>query len=849
MPSPRMEPRIQLAVRNAECDDCRMCSQAEGMDRCVTATGNHQARILVVGKTPWSERQLKEISTYLERAGFDIEDCAFTSATKCRVWDMAPNKTAIKACKSYLNAEIEFIRPEWILALGNEALTAAAGKSGIMKHRGITYDGPHGTKVVSTISPAMVHRNPGQKGGFEADLLYLHKLTEGRDVVGENKPKVYKVANTKTLIREMAADISDAHGVSFDIESTGFDEFAPDARVVCIAFTLWGEGADAPETTWALPLFHPESPWRSSWRVILKMFARLVAKRPKRIAHNGKFDCRWLRHFGWDEIDLTFDTMLAAHVLDENRPKGLKPLARQLLNAPPWAIETNDLLNEPLAEVLEYCALDTHHAARLYFVLRDQMQLPENKKKARLFARLIVPAANEFIDTERAGVWVDQPQMMTNWHVAQAELAAIEEKIKEYVPDENPFEIRYRDGTLKDDGINFNPSNFLRWLVFDHLELPIIARGKEKDDGSPGDPSLAEAVMLELKGSHPIIELLLERVKWNKYCSSFFSAYAEQLDKNSRIHTNFKVTGTVTGRLSSGKTDADKVTSRKQIRGVNLQQVPRDKFVRGIFGAPPGSAFVEFDYSQIELRIAAQLSQERTMLSLYSQGQDIHMAMAMRMTGKPRDQVTTHERKMAKAVNFGFLYGMGASKFMTTALTNYGIHVTMEEAQAARTAFFAQFPQLLPWHGRQRALAHKYKRVETPLGRVRHLPDIDSPDQKVRAEAERQAINSPVQGLASDLALLSFVLVSRRFRKNGLKAHAIGTVHDAVNFEVTNDELPIVLPIIKDTMENLPLERLFGIHLDVPIIADCKVGTRWGGAKELTEEQVYNFDLSMLEAA
>lgn len=849
MPSPRMEPRIQLAVRNAECDLCRLCSQAEGLDRCVTATGNHQAKVLVVGKTPWSERQLKEISTYLERAGFNLDELAFTSATKCRTWDLAPNKTAIKACRTYLNREVEFIQPEWILALGNEALQAAAGKSGIMNHRGITYEGPHGSKVIATISPAMVHRNPGQKGGFEADLLYLHKLTEGRDVVGENKPKVYKIANTKALVKEMCRDISDAHGVSFDIESTGFDEFAPDARVVCIAFTLWGDDSDAPETTWALPLFHPESPWRTHWRPMLKLVAKFVENRPKRIAHNGKFDCRWLRHFGWEHIDLTFDTMLAAHTLDENRPKGLKPLARQLLNAPPWAIDTKDLLETPLDEVLEYCALDTHHAARLYFVLRDDLLKPENKKKARLFARLILPAANEFIDVERAGVWVDQPTMMSNWHIAQAELAAIEERIREYVPEEHPFKLYYRDGTLKDDGVNFNPSNFLRWLVFDHLGLPIIARGKEKDDGSPGDPSLAEAVMLELKGSHPIIELLLERVKWNKYCSSFFSAYAEQLDANSRIHTNFKVTGTVTGRLSSGKTDADKVTSRKQIRGVNLQQVPRDKFVRGIFGAPPGSAFVEFDYSQIELRIAAQLAQERTMLSLYAQGQDIHMAMAMRMTGKPKDQVTPHERKMAKAVNFGFLYGMGATKFISTALTNYGLHVAMEEAQAARTAFFAQFPQLLPWHARQRALAHKYKRVETPLGRVRHLPDIDSPDPKVRAEAERQAINSPVQGLASDLALLSFVLVSRRFRKDGLKAHAIGTVHDAVNFEVPNEELPVVLPIIKDTMENLPLEKLFGIHLDVPIIADCKVGSRWGGAQELTAEQVYNFDPAILEAA
>ncbi len=823
-----------------------MCVQAEGMDRCVTATGYHKAPILVVQKMPWSERQLKEMKTYLTRAGFDPEDFAFTGAVKCRTWDVQPNKTDIKTCKQYLAGEIDFIKPKWVLALGNEALTAAAGKSGIMKHRGVTYEGPHGTKVVATISPAMVHRNPGQKGGFEADLLYLRKLTEGRDLKAEHKPKVYKVVNTMADLKLLRSNLQGAGGVSFDIESTGFDEFAPDSRIVCIAFTIWSPYSDTPEVTWALPLYHPESPFRKVWKRALNFVASACETVPKRIAHNGKFDCRWLRHFGWANINLTFDTMIAAHCLDENRPKGLKPLARTIHGVPPWAMDTKDLLSDPLEEVLEYCGLDTFHAANLYFYFRDE--LPKEPKKARLFTRLLMPAANEFIDVERAGVWVDKPTMMGNWHIAQAELESINEKLTWYVPPDHPFKTYYRDGSVKSYGINFNPSNFLRWLLFEHLELPVIKRGKEKDNGDPGAASVDENTMLALRGTHEAVDLLLERVKWQKYCSSFFSSYAEQLDDNSRIHTNFKVTGTVTGRLSSGKADADKVTSKKQIRGVNLQQVPRDKLVRGIFGAPPGSSFVEFDYSQIELRIAAFLAREQTMLSLYAQGHDIHMAMAMRLTGKPQSEVSGHERKMAKAVNFGFLYGMGATKFMGTALSNYGIAVTPEEAQAARTAFFAQFPGLLPWHARQRALAMKYKRVETPLGRVRHLPDIDSPDQGVRAEAERQAINSPVQGLASDLALLSFVRVTRKFRQLGFKGHAIGTVHDAINFEIPNEELAAALPVIKDQMENIPLEKLFGMRIDIPIIADCKVGKRWGGATELTEEQVMNFTPELLGA-
>jgi uracil-DNA glycosylase family 4 len=828
-----------------------MCSQAEGSDVCVTGTGSHTAGLMVVQKMPWGDRQLKEMTTYLERAGINVKDVVFTSATKCRTWEMTPNRTDIKACRQYLDNEISFVRPKYILCLGNEALLSVTGKSGITKHRGITYDahsvGHPEVPTISTISPSAVYRNPGQKGGFEADLIYLANVMRGSDVFTEHKPKEYRVAWTRDDLIALRDDLRIAGGVAFDIESTGFDEFVPDARVVCISFTLWGADDKSPQVTWALPLYHPESPWRKVWKKVLAQFHDLCQAVPKRVAHNGKFDCRWLHQFGWDKIDQTFDTMLAAHLLDENRPKGLKPLGRQLLGAPPWGIDTHDLLNTPLDEVLEYCGLDTFNTARLYFVLRKDFAKPANMRKARLFTRLIMPASNEFIHTERAGVWVDREALMTNWRVSQAELAAIDEKLKEWVPEDHPYVKVYRDGrTDAEINVNFNPSNFLRWLLFDHLGLPIIARGKTKDNGDAGAPSVSEGVLLALESSHPIVPLLLERTKWQKYCSAFFSSYADQLDSDSRIHTTFKVSGTVTGRLSSGKADTEKITGRAQVRGVNLQQVPRDSLVRGIFGAPPGSSFVEFDYSQVELRIAAFISREKTMLDLYAQGADIHMTMAMRMTGKPASEVSKHERKMAKAVNFGFLYGMGPAKFIGTALSNYQLVVTMEQAQAARTAFFAQFPHLLPWHAKQRALAKKYKRVETPLGRVRHLPDIDSPDQGVRAEAERQAINSPVQGFASDLALLSFVLVSREFRKRGLNAHPIGTVHDAVNYEIPNSELAVCLPIIKRTMENLPVKRLFGMDLDVPIIADCKVGSRWGGAQELTAEQVNNFDLSMV---
>jgi uracil-DNA glycosylase family 4 len=820
-----VNPTIQLAVRDAQCTSCKLGYETTEKDTCLTATGPSRARIMVVTKSPMSGRQRSEMATYLTRAGIDPETVSFTSAVKCRAWDIEPGKTDLKACKPYLSQEIDLVGPRFILALGNEAMYSLVGKSGIMKYRGQVFERGD-AKVIPTISPSMIYRNPGLKGGFEADLKYFDRLRRGVD---DEEDFRYHSVMTLGDMRLFIDALKSAEIASFDIETNGFSEFASDAAMVSLAVTLASNDPAAPVSVWAVPLSHPESPWRRQWRKVLDKIAPHLDAVPKAVAHNGKFDLRWMRQFGFKRV-LTFDTMLAAHTLDENRPKGLKPLAQQLLGVKPWAISTKDLVDTPLGEVLEYNAKDTFYTLGLYRIFKQQ--LAEQPRKLRIFKLIMMPCSEIFTDVEREGVWTDTEALMTNWEIAKKELEAVDSELLTYVPDDHPHK-----------EVNFNPSNFSRWFLFEHLGLPVMARGKDKENGDPGNPSMAEAILLDLQDKHPhrALELMLERTKWVKYTTAFFSAYAEQVDENDRIHTTFKLTGTVTGRLSSGKPDQDKVTSRKQNRGVNLQQVPRDNFVRGIFGAPPGSYFVEFDYSQVELRVAAFLARETTMLHLYATGQDIHMAMAQRMTGKPVAAITKEERKKAKAVNFGFLYGMGVAKFIDTAWSNYGVRVTEQESAAFRNAFFGQFPMLLKWHARQRQLVTKYKRVESPLGRVRHLPDIDSPNQGVRSEAERQAINSPVQSFASDMALLSMVRVTNDFKRRGMRAHPIGTVHDAINWEIPAEEMKIALPLIKHGMETLPLRQQFGVNLDVPIIADCKVGFRWGGATELTEEQIFDW--------
>lgn len=835
-------PQIALAVRNAACGDCAMALSTPPNEICRTAEGNYQADILIVTKNSLTTRSRNEMIKYLTEAGFDPSTMAFTGVVKCAAFDRVATKADIRACKKYLDAEINFIKPKWIIAFGSEALLALTGKVKITEARGRKINHSSGAIVLPTISPGAIFRNPGQAQGFISDLSYFNKLTLGLST-GADMPTPDQIHNvtSKDDLNHLLAALDLAEEAAFDIESTGFDEFADGAAIISLSITTNDENNG--KHVWQIPLWHNDSPWQNQWVKVLNVILAHLKKVRRRIAHNGKFDCRWLRHFSVHPVSITFDTMLAAHLLDENRPKGLKPLARMMLGAEPWEIEIKPKKDQPwweaytLDQILVYNGLDTWHTLGLYHTLRAQ--LIAQSRPAKLFAKVIIPASEVLTDAERHGVWTDRKRVNDRWQESQKELNRIDRKLNSYVPANHEF-----------TSINWNPSNFAKWFLFDHLDLPVLARGKQKEDGTPGLPSMAEAILLTLQETlhneederAPIIDLLLERTKWQKYTSSFFRSYSELMDDDDYIHTTFKLTGTVTGRLSSGKADADKVTGVRaaNIRGVNMQQVPRDPFVRGVFGAPEAHWFVEADYSQVELRVAAYLAQETNMLRLYATGQDIHMTMAMRMTGKPAHLISKEERKKAKAVNFGFLYGMGWRKFIQTAWSNYGVHVTEHEAIAFRKAFFNEFPGLLKWHASQRAFVRKFGYVISPVGRVRHLPDIHSANGDVRAEAERQAINSPVQSFASDMALWAMVRIDRQFKKLGMQSQVIGTVHDAVNFQIPQEEMRVALPIIKRTMQTLPLNE-FGIDLNIPIIADLKAGKYWGGSEELTEEQVFDW--------
>jgi DNA polymerase I-like protein with 3'-5' exonuclease and polymerase domains len=295
-----------------------------------------------------------------------------------------------------------------------------------------------------------------------------------------------------------------------------------------------------------------------------------------------------------------------------------------------------------------------------------------------------------------------------------------------------------------------------------------------------------------------------------KWLNTYTLAWAGSLDSKSRIHTVYKLYGTVTGRVSG-----------------DLQQVPRDHFIRSIIGAPPGHVFISADYSQIELRIAAHVSQEPSLTRMFLTNRDPHSEMAARILGKSVSDLTKEERKMAKAVNFGYLYGMYPTKFQKYAKINYGLDMSMAECEVSRQMYFEQFPGLRAWHERQKRRVQTHHQVTSPLGRTRHLPDILSPDRGVQMEAERQAINSPVQSCASDLMLFSMVQLDPQLDPR--ECAMVMTLHDGIGFECKEDKVDKYLPIIQETMETLPLKRTFGLDLRVPIKAEVEYDSHWKG--------------------
>lgn len=782
-------------IRNPACELCDLHAGADFV--CLMGSGPTSTKIMVVGEAPGAREDDQHVAfvgkagqlldkLLMEHAKIDRDDCYVTNVAKCRPpKNRTPERKEIKTCvEEYFYQELEMVEPDFVLSLGNPALQGTLGKSGITKHRGTAYP-KEGYVVFPTFHPAAVLRNPRYLEPVEADLQRFGELVRGED----NSPKTsVRMVTNPSQMKWLLRKLDETDEFSYDIETNELREWKPGSKIVSIAFT-WEPGQAV-----FVPIFHKRTPW-SDPQQALDLLSPVCRKKGKHVAHNGKFDAKWMKHFGLP-IRQTFDTMLAAHMLDENRLKSLKDLSQVLLGAEAYDLgdEIKDAYNVPLKRLAVYNGKDTDYTHRLYHLFRDQLR--EQPRIARVFAKLMMPASNALVDIERYGIQVDWERWLDRSAKVEGNCLALEKAMKKYIPKD------------KRDEFNFNSHPQIAAWLFDDLGIePIEMTDK-------GNPSSKESVLLQLRDEHRAAALLLKHRKWNKYRTTYIGPWAGHVDKDMRMHPVYKLFGTVTGRLSCVEP--------------NLQQVPREPFIRSIIGSRPGYVLIEADYSQVELRIAAMLAHEQRMLRMFSAGEDIHMNTAVEMTGKPASKVEKEERKKAKAVNFGFLYGMGAKKFVEYARDNYEVEVSLPEAERVRKRFFRSYPGLKPWHDRQRRLAHRYERVSSPLGRVRHLPDIRSGDEGVQMDAERQAINSPVQSTASDLMLVALIELHKLSLQGVYDFRVVGSIHDALLNECHEDHIEPVCGLIEATMLDMNrIYRMFGARIDVPLEVEIKYSSHW----------------------
>ena len=411
-------------------------------------------------------------------------------------------------------------------------------------------------------------------------------------------------------------------------------------------------------------------------------------------------------------------------------------------------------------------------------------KLKEDSSLWNLYNDVELPLSQVLKEMQDAGVRIDVPMLKIAEEQLTQELVSIEQEIYSSV------------------GLTFNVNSpkQVGEVLFDHLKLDAKAK-KSKT----GQYSTSEEVLLALKPKHPVVGMILEYRELKKLISTYISALPTYINPDTgKIHTTYNQTVTATGRLSSSNPNLQNLPIRSE-RGQLIRQavIPDD-----------GCLFLSADYSQIELRLMAHFSQDPHLVQAFRSGQDIHAATAAKIFNVPIEEVTKDQRRQAKTANFGIIYGISAFGLAQQ------LDCSRSEAKDLIDGYFAAFPGVIDYIERQKELARRQGYAVTLFGRKRYLPDIVSHNATVRSFAERNAVNSPIQGTAADIIKMAMVTIHQRLKEEGLKAQMIMQVHDELNFNVPENEVDRVREIVVNEMQNV-------VHLIVPLIADCGVGENW----------------------
>ena len=602
----------------------------------------------------------------------------------------------------------------------------------------------------------------------------------------------YKLCDTTEKIQDLISQLFWVPYFAFDTETTSVNVM--DAELVGISFAIDNHEA------WYVPI--PADQVKA--REIVDMLRPILENEAvEKIAQNAKFDYSMLKRYGAEVSDPLFDTMIAHYLLQPEMQHNMDYLSEVYLKYRP--IPTSDLINTkakksseslfdfdeeekpqtmrevPVDKVMQYCCEDSDVTLQLYKVFKNELK---KEKLEKLFYEIEMPLVKVLADMELTGVRIDVAALKESEGILNQELKNIEARITELA------------------GHPFNPLSpkAVGTVLFDEMKLDPKAK-KTKS----GQYTTSEEVLQKLRDKSPIIDEILNYRGVKKLLSTYIEALPQEINhRTGRIHAQFNQTVTATGRLSSSNP--------------NLQNIPiRDELgreLRKAFIPDEGEVFFSADYSQIELRLMAHLSQDPNMTEAFLSGEDIHTATAAKIYHLPVGEVTKLQRTKAKTANFGIIYGISVFGLASR------LNIPRSEAKQLIDGYFVTYPKVQEYMNKSIEVAREKGYVETLFGRKRVLADISSANATVRGYAERNAINAPIQGTAADIIKIAMVRIARRIRKEKLNAKLLIQVHDELNFSVPQNEL--------DKLKDLVLEEMAGaVKLSVPLIADCGSGSNW----------------------
>jgi DNA polymerase-1 len=598
----------------------------------------------------------------------------------------------------------------------------------------------------------------------------------------ETVPHTYHLVDTAEKRAALISDLLAQIEICFDSETTGLDELI--AEVVGLSFSYKAGEA----------YYVPFPAGRDEAQAMMNEFRPVFENENiVKIGQNIKYDLSILKNYGIGLKGKWFDTMLAHYLIDADLRHGMDFLANNYLNYEPISIETLigkkgkgqlSMRDVELEKIKEYAAEDADITLQLKQLFAPQ--LPERNAQ-KLFDEVEVPLIDVLNDMEREGIRINA-QFLTDYSIELAkEIGILEKRIHELA------------------GLNFNIASpkQLGEVLFDHLKLDPKAKKTKTGQYQTGED------VLQGLSEHEIARCILDVRQLQKLKSTYVDALPTLVHKKTgRVHTSFNQAVAATGRLSSTDPNLQNIPIKTEKgREIRKAFIPRDE----------NHTLMSADYSQIELRVIASIAQETNMIDAFTNGIDIHTATAAKVYNKTIEEVTSEERRNAKAVNFGIIYGQSAFGL------SQSLGIPRKEAAAIIDAYFAQYPQIKNYMSTSIHFAQEHGFVETILGRRRYLRDINSKNFTVRGFAERNAINAPIQGSAADMIKVAMIKVKAAMENpaSGIKhSKLILQVHDELVFDVHKDEVDTMKQLVKREMEN-------AVTLNVPIVAEVGIGENW----------------------